>query len=97
MHAVDPVQRLRLLQQRLDGYTERAFHNEMILIFIGLRDLHTNYILPEPYRSRTAERFWWSYCAPSGPSSAQRDLIGKFSSPHRTQAAAEGCSGGRPA
>src|SRR4051795_6787240 len=32
MHAVDPVQRLRLLEQRLDGYTERAFHNEMILI-----------------------------------------------------------------
>jgi C-terminal processing protease CtpA/Prc len=54
MHAVDPVQRLRLVERRLDNYTERAFHNEMISIFVHLRDLHTNYILPEPYRSRTA-------------------------------------------
>lgn len=54
MHAVDPVQRLRLLKQRIDSYSERAFHNEMISIFVHLRDLHTNYVLPEPYRSRTA-------------------------------------------
>jgi Peptidase family S41 len=54
MHAVDPVQRLRLASRRLAGYTERAFHNEMISIFVRLRDLHTNYILPEPYRSRVA-------------------------------------------
>jgi hypothetical protein len=54
MHAVEPVQRLRLLKQRLDSYPERAFHNEMISIFVHLRDLHTNYILPEPYRSRVA-------------------------------------------
>jgi hypothetical protein len=54
MHAVDPVQRLRLLRQRLDMYSERAFHNEMISIFVNLRDLHTNYILLEPYRSRVA-------------------------------------------
>jgi Peptidase family S41 len=54
MHAVDPVQRLRLLKQRLDSYSERAFHNEIISIFVQLRDLHTNYILPEPYRSRIA-------------------------------------------
>jgi hypothetical protein len=54
MHAIDPVQRLRLVKQRLDSYSERAFHNEMISIFVHLRDLHTNYILPEPYRSRTA-------------------------------------------
>jgi Peptidase family S41 len=54
MHAIDPVQRLRLVRQRLDSYTERAFHNEMISIFVHLRDLHTNYILPEPYRSRVA-------------------------------------------
>jgi hypothetical protein len=54
MHAVEPVQRLRLLRQRLEMYSERAFHNEMISIFVNLRDLHTNYILPEPYRSRVA-------------------------------------------
>jgi Peptidase family S41 len=54
MHAIEPVQRLRLVKQRLDSYTERAFHNEMISIFLHLRDLHTNYILPEPFRSRVA-------------------------------------------
>jgi Peptidase family S41 len=52
MYAVDPVQRLRLLSHQLPG--ERAFHEEMISIFNSLRDLHTNYILPEPYRSATA-------------------------------------------
>jgi Peptidase family S41 len=54
MHGIDPVQRLRLLKQRLDTYSERAFHDEMISIFVHLRDLHTNYILPDPYRSRVA-------------------------------------------
>jgi hypothetical protein len=54
MHAVEPVQRLRLVKQRLDIYSERAFHDEMISIFVHLRDLHTNYILPNPYRSRVA-------------------------------------------
>src|SRR2546423_1811154 len=42
MHAIDPVQRLKLVARRLDAYTERAFHNEMISIFVRLRDLHTN-------------------------------------------------------
>ena len=54
MHAIDPVQRLRLVKQRLETYSERAFHDEMITIFLHLRDLHTNYVLPQPYRSRTA-------------------------------------------
>jgi C-terminal processing protease CtpA/Prc len=54
MHAVDPVQRLRLLRRRQAALSERAFHDEMISIFNQLRDLHTNYVLPEPYRSSTA-------------------------------------------
>ena len=54
MHAVDPVQRLRLAKQRLNTYSERAFHNEMISIFVRLRDLHTNYILPRPYSDGVA-------------------------------------------
>src|SRR5215210_1695932 len=54
MHAVDPVQRLRLLGRRAAGLSERRFHDEMIAIFTGLRDLHTNYILPTPYRGKTA-------------------------------------------
>ena len=46
MHAIDPVQALRLLRRRLDreddALSERDFHNEMIEIFKSLRDLHTN-------------------------------------------------------
>jgi hypothetical protein len=54
MHAIDPVQRLKLVKRRLSEYTERAFHNEMISIFVHLRDLHTNYILPPPFAQRIA-------------------------------------------
>lgn len=54
MHAIDPVQRLRLLRSRLADLDERQFHNEMIDIFVHLRDLHTNYILPAPYSQHTA-------------------------------------------
>ena len=54
MHAVDPVQRLKLLRRTLGTVTEREFHNEMISIFKELRDLHTNYILPVPYNQHTA-------------------------------------------
>jgi hypothetical protein len=64
MHAVDPVQRLHLLDHRLEGFSDRRFHDEMISIFIGLRDLHTNYLLPQPFAGRTAclpfriEAYW---------------------------------------
>ena len=54
MHAADPVQRLKLLRFRLSGLSERQFHDEMISIFVDLRDLHTNYILPSPYGAKTA-------------------------------------------
>lgn len=64
MHAVDPVQRLRLVERRIESYSDRRFHDEMISIFIGLRDLHTNYILPAPFAGKIAflpfriEAFW---------------------------------------
>lgn len=54
MHATDPVQRLKLLRFRLSALSARQFHNEMIDIFVDLRDLHTNYILPSPYATKTA-------------------------------------------
>lgn len=53
-HAVDPVQQLKLLRRRLGQLTERQFHDHMIKIFKGLRDLHTNYILPAPFNQHTA-------------------------------------------
>ena len=48
------MQRLRLLRRRSENLSEPAFHAELLSIFTRLRDLHTNYILPEPLRSRTA-------------------------------------------
>jgi hypothetical protein len=60
MHSIDPVQRLRLLLQTLkttpepDQPTEAEFHREMTDIFMSLRDLHTNYLLPWPYNQMTA-------------------------------------------
>src|SRR5439155_12339140 len=64
MYAVDPVQRLKLLRDRLRGISAIRFHNEMISVFTELRDLHTQYILPDPFQTRTAflpfliEEFW---------------------------------------
>jgi len=60
MHAVDPVQRLKLLLQELTSNPEAfadsdlGFHNELTSIFTSLRDLHTNYLLPDPYAGMTA-------------------------------------------
>ncbi|MFD9903215.1 S41 family peptidase [Streptomyces sp. NPDC059063] len=54
MHATDPVQRLRLLERRLQPLSELQFHAELTHIFRGLRDLHTVYQLPDPYRGHVA-------------------------------------------
>jgi hypothetical protein len=60
MHAIDPIQRLRLLQHRLAHQSEDSmppeieFHNEMTSIFTSTRDLHTNYLLPNPFRDKAA-------------------------------------------
>ena len=57
-YAVNPLQRLRLLVTRLSrGGTPEAewrFHAEMLDIFDSLRDLHTRYVLPEPFASAVA-------------------------------------------
>lgn len=60
MHAVDPVQRLKLLKYRIEKTPpdrlppDIDFHQEMTDIFNSARDLHTNYLLPSPYREKTA-------------------------------------------
>ena len=60
MHAVNPVQRLRLLRDRLDRQRtvgqvpEWRFHAEMSSIFHSVRDLHTNYLLPRPFSGKVA-------------------------------------------
>ncbi|MCA1367204.1 hypothetical protein I6F15_07305 [Bradyrhizobium sp. BRP14] len=77
MHAVDPLQRLRLLRRHLkDIESEISFHHEMTDIFTSLRDLHTNYILPSyfarmiaflPFRvARCFEEGEWRYIMAEG-------------------------------
>jgi Peptidase family S41 len=50
MHAVEPLQRLRLLRHRLPGMGEAHLHTELAAILVGLRDLHTLYVLPTRYQ-----------------------------------------------
>ena len=60
MHAVNPVQRLRLLRTQLTRQTAQSmgpewlFHREMASIFMSVRDLHTNYLLPKPFAGKVA-------------------------------------------
>lgn len=71
MHAIEPIQSLKLMRHYLPELSERAFHDRMIFTFSHLRDLHTNYVLPEPYQNSSAflpfrvERFWETPQAPS--------------------------------
>ncbi len=53
-YAIDPLQRLRLIADRVPTMTEREFHAEMIETFKELRDAHTFYSLPRPYRGHVA-------------------------------------------
>ncbi|MEO3862363.1 S41 family peptidase [Acrocarpospora sp. B8E8] len=58
MHGVNPLQRLKLLRAKLDRPgtpdPELAFHAEMLSIFHSVRDLHTLYLLPEPFNNTAA-------------------------------------------
>ncbi len=60
MHAVNPVQRLRLIRARLERQTptsmepEWRFHRELSSVFHSVRDLHTNYLLPAPFAGHVA-------------------------------------------
>lgn len=54
MLGIDPVQRLRLLRNRVHTFGEDRFHAELIAIFTALRDQHTAYLLPEPYADKSA-------------------------------------------
>jgi C-terminal processing protease CtpA/Prc/subtilisin family serine protease len=65
MHAVRPIQRLRVLLRRLQPsartrlgeeqvVSELGFHNTLTQIFNSVRDLHTGYQLPRPFRDYIA-------------------------------------------
>ncbi|ADB31609.1 peptidase S41 [Kribbella flavida DSM 17836] len=60
MHAVNPLQRLRVLRARTERQTDASmeaewlFHRQMSGIFHCVRDLHTNYLLPAPFAGKIA-------------------------------------------
>ncbi len=78
-YAIDPVQRLRLLADRLAAITEREFHAEMIETFKELRDAHTFYSLPRPYRGHVAFLpFLLEDCGGAQDKSPRRYLVTKI-------------------
>lgn len=60
MHAIDPIQQLKLLKFRLETKDRSEiesgtqFHRRLLEIFASLRDLHTLYLLPAPLKNHTA-------------------------------------------
>jgi hypothetical protein len=60
MHAVNPLQRLRVLRARMERQSDATmeaewiFHRQMSSIFHSVRDLHTNYLLPAPFAGKVA-------------------------------------------
>jgi len=58
LHAANPIARLKVLEYKIENKVdprfenELEFHLEMVSIFNSLRDLHTNYILPTPFRDK---------------------------------------------
>ena len=62
MYAINPVDRIDLMIRDIkykvsnneDYEDDRNFHKELLDIFSSLRDLHTRYILPYPYKNRFA-------------------------------------------
>ena len=60
LHAVDPIQRIRLMGFRLeetngsDMSGEMFFHQRLLEIFTSARDAHTMYLLPSPFDEMVA-------------------------------------------
>ena len=90
LHANDPIQSLRLLRLRQATLDERAFQSALMDVFLGLRDLHTNYVLPSGYHQKLAflpfrvEEFY----EPGGgtPSAPVRKYVVSWVSPVNTVA-----------
>jgi subtilisin family serine protease len=89
IHAVRPIQRLRVLQRRLSQEgnipaserDELAFHNTITQIFNSVRDLHTIYQLPRPYRDYIA--YLPFEVAPFYENGVRRYLVTRVMAGHR--------------
>jgi len=54
MYGTDPIQRLRLLDQRAGSFEDIQFHYELARIVTELRDAHTRYVGPRRLADRVA-------------------------------------------
>ena len=60
MHAVDPIQRLKLMKfsysemNEHEMTSEMVFHQRLLEIFTSARDIHTMYLLPAPFDEMVA-------------------------------------------
>ena len=60
MHAVDPIQRLKLMKFSFSEMSENempsemVFHQRLLEIFTSARDIHTMYLLPAPFDEMVA-------------------------------------------
>ncbi|HET7487592.1 MAG TPA: S41 family peptidase [Acidimicrobiales bacterium] len=54
MYAIDPVQRLRLLRQRVAVTGDAELHAEVAAVLTSLRDAHTRYVGPASLEGRVA-------------------------------------------
>jgi len=54
MYAIDPLQRLRLLRQRISTIDDWELHAELAATMTGLRDAHTRYIGPTALADQVA-------------------------------------------
>jgi hypothetical protein len=95
MYAVEPTQRLRLLRHRLARMTDVQFHAELLRIFVELRDLHTNYVLPRPYQGPFAVRRCSGW-RDSTPTPWWRPARCRWTPRHRGQPVAVGDGGALP-
>jgi C-terminal processing protease CtpA/Prc len=72
-YGIDPLEDLRRLRQQLPPPgTDRPFHAELVKIFASLHDMHTVYMLPEPYASAHA---WLPFKVEACTEDGQRKYI----------------------
>jgi C-terminal processing protease CtpA/Prc len=66
LYGADPIKQLRRLARHEEDLDDPSFHREMLRIFDSLRDLHTTYVLPEPYRGQVVLGFVVESCWQDG-------------------------------
>src|SRR5262249_5662729 len=71
----DPVQRLRVLRERVDSVDDQSFHDEMLKVTTDLRDAHTRYIGPRRLEGYVAVLPF--LLEPFGPSEEVRFVVAK--------------------